>query len=60
MHVPDKYDVDAGIFFGPASHWKGFCDAKFGHNNGVLAAAVTETDVTCIADYHAVLKEVYM
>ena len=60
MHVPNTYGVDVGNYFGPASHWKGFCDGKFGCMNGALDAAVAERDVASIEDYHAVLKEFLM
>ena len=60
MHVPNRYETDAGVFYGPASHWKGFCDAKFGGMNGVMKEAVTRTDITTIAEYHAVLKDFYL
>ena len=57
MHVPNRYECDVGNYFGPASHWKGFCDGEFAHNNVALAAAVTEHEVKSIEDYHAVLRE---
>ena len=57
MHVANRYEVDVGDYFGPAAHWKGFCDGKLAHNNSTLAAAGTERGVTSIAGYHAVLRE---
>ena len=56
MHVPNRYEVDTGICYGPASHWKGICDGEFGGMNGAMAATVAERDVAIIAENHDVLK----
>ena len=59
MHIPNRYAVDTKVNYDPANHWKGICDAKFGHMNGTMDAAVTYKDVTSIAEYHAVLRGPY-
>ena len=58
MHLLPKHNLDSSaINFGPASHWKGICDAKFGQNNVVLSHAVTDTEVNNVEDYIQVLQD---